>query len=74
MGYDWEGEWDWTRWSHLSSAPEWREAYVDIIIEIVLYIFRAGVHTALDIRDIGKIFALGDSLELEVGVRSCREV
>ena len=18
MGYDWEGEWDWTRWSHLS--------------------------------------------------------
>ena len=38
------------------------------IIEIVLYIFRAGVHTALDIRDIGKIFALGDSLELEVGV------
>ena len=29
MGYDWEGEWDWTRWSHLSSAPEWREAYVD---------------------------------------------
>ena len=38
------------------------------IIEIVLYIFRAGVHTALDIRDIGKILALGDSLELEVGV------
>ena len=29
MGYDWEDEWDWTRWSHLSSAPEWREAYVD---------------------------------------------
>lgn len=29
MGYDWEGEWDWTRWSHLSSAPEWRDAYVD---------------------------------------------
>ena len=29
MGYDWEGEWDWTRWSHLSSAPEWHEAYVD---------------------------------------------
>ena len=38
------------------------------IIEIVLYIFRAGVHTALDIRDIGKILTLGDSLELEVGV------
>ena len=29
MGYDWEGEWDWTRWSALSNAPEWREAYVD---------------------------------------------
>ncbi len=29
MGYDWEGEWDWTRWSQLSSAPEWRDAYVD---------------------------------------------
>lgn len=29
MGYDWEGEWDWMRWSRLSSSPEWREAYVD---------------------------------------------
>lgn len=29
MGYDWEGEWDWTRWSQLSSAPEWCDAYVD---------------------------------------------
>ena len=29
MGYDWEGKWDWTRWSMLSNAPEWREAYVD---------------------------------------------
>lgn len=29
MGYDWEGKWDWTRWSMLSNTPEWREAYVD---------------------------------------------
>ncbi|MGN0567424.1 MAG: glycoside hydrolase family 2 TIM barrel-domain containing protein [Acutalibacteraceae bacterium] len=29
MGYDYEGEWDWMRWSKLSSEPEWCEAYVD---------------------------------------------
>ncbi len=29
MGYEVEGEWDWTRWSSLSTLPEWKEAYVD---------------------------------------------
>ncbi len=29
MGYDYEGEWDWMRWSKLSTEPEWRDAYVD---------------------------------------------
>ena len=29
MGYNNEGDWDWTRWSLLSEIPEWREAYVD---------------------------------------------
>ena len=29
MGYEVEGEWDWTRWSSLSTIPEWKEAYVD---------------------------------------------
>ena len=29
MGYDWEGQWDWTRWSFLSNHPDWKEAYVD---------------------------------------------
>lgn len=29
MGFDYEGEWDWTRWSFLSNSPDWKEAYVD---------------------------------------------
>lgn len=29
MGYNTSSDWDWTRWSLLSTAPEWREAYVD---------------------------------------------
>lgn len=29
MGYNTEREWDWTRWSLLSSSPEWRESYID---------------------------------------------
>lgn len=29
MGFDYEGEWDWTRWSLLSNSPDWKEAYVD---------------------------------------------
>ena len=29
MGYDWEGQWDWTRWSFLSNSPDWKNAYVD---------------------------------------------
>ncbi len=29
MGFEYPGEWDWNRWSMLSTIPEWREAYVD---------------------------------------------
>jgi len=29
MGYDYNGEWDWPRWSDLSNSPDWTEAYVD---------------------------------------------
>lgn len=29
MGYDWEGKWDWPRWSMLSNSPDWKNAYVD---------------------------------------------
>ena len=29
MGFEYRDTWDWTRWSQLSSVPEWREAYVD---------------------------------------------
>ena len=29
MGYNTSSDWDWTRWSMLSTIPEWREAYVD---------------------------------------------
>ena len=29
MGYEVEGEWDWVRWSSLSTLPEWKAAYVD---------------------------------------------
>lgn len=29
MGYNTEADWDWTRWSLLSTIPEWRESYVD---------------------------------------------
>ena len=29
MGYEVEGEWDWTRWSLLSNLPEWKSAYID---------------------------------------------
>lgn len=29
MGYDTEKEWDWVRWSLLSSSTDWHDAYVD---------------------------------------------
>ncbi len=29
MGYNTVDDWDWTRWSMLSTIPEWKEAYVD---------------------------------------------
>lgn len=29
MGYNTASDWDWMRWSMLSTVPEWREAYVD---------------------------------------------
>ena len=29
MGYNTSSDWDWTRWSLLSTIPEWKEAYVD---------------------------------------------
>ncbi len=29
MGYNTKDDWDWTRWSMLSTVPEWKEAYVD---------------------------------------------
>ena len=29
MGYNTVDDWDWTRWSLLSTIPEWKEAYVD---------------------------------------------
>ncbi|MCQ2462554.1 MAG: DUF4981 domain-containing protein, partial [Clostridia bacterium] len=29
MGYDTEKDWDWVRWSLLSSSPDWHDAYVD---------------------------------------------
>ncbi len=29
MGYNTEADWDWTRWSLLSTVDEWEEAYVD---------------------------------------------
>ena len=29
MGYNTSADWDWTRWSMLSTIPEWKEAYVD---------------------------------------------
>lgn len=29
MGYNTPTDWDWTRWSLLSTIPEWKEAYVD---------------------------------------------
>ncbi len=29
MGYNTSSDWDWTRWSMLSTIPEWKEAYVD---------------------------------------------
>ncbi len=29
MGYNTPSDWDWMRWSMLSTIPEWREAYVD---------------------------------------------
>lgn len=29
MGYNTVDNWDWTRWSLLSTVPEWKEAYVD---------------------------------------------
>lgn len=29
MGFNTDSDWDWTRWSMLSTVPEWREAYVD---------------------------------------------
>ncbi len=29
MGFNTDADWDWTRWSMLSTIPEWREAYVD---------------------------------------------
>lgn len=29
MGFNTDEDWDWTRWSLLSNAPEWKDAYVD---------------------------------------------
>ena len=29
MGYNTAADWDWMRWSMLSTIPEWKEAYVD---------------------------------------------
>lgn len=29
MGFNTDADWDWMRWSMLSTIPEWREAYVD---------------------------------------------
>lgn len=29
MGYNTSADWDWMRWSLLSTIPEWKEAYVD---------------------------------------------
>lgn len=29
MGYNTRDDWDWMRWSMLSTVPEWKEAYVD---------------------------------------------
>ncbi len=29
MGYDYDKQWDWPRWSSLSDSPEWENAYVD---------------------------------------------
>ena len=29
MGFNTDADWDWMRWSLLSSAPEWKKAYVD---------------------------------------------
>ncbi|MBQ8182761.1 MAG: DUF4981 domain-containing protein [Clostridia bacterium] len=29
MGYNTASDWDWTRWSMLSTVPEWKAAYVD---------------------------------------------
>ena len=29
MGYNTVSDWDWTRWSMLSTIPQWKEAYVD---------------------------------------------
>lgn len=29
MGFNTDADWDWMRWSMLSTVPEWREAYVD---------------------------------------------
>ena len=29
MGYDTREDWDWVRWSYLSSSPDWKDAYVD---------------------------------------------
>ncbi len=29
MGFNTPSDWDWTRWSLLSTIPEWKEAYVD---------------------------------------------
>ena len=29
MGFNTDADWDWTRWSRLSTIDEWREAYVD---------------------------------------------
>ncbi|MBQ6708469.1 MAG: DUF4981 domain-containing protein [Clostridia bacterium] len=29
MGYDYNGEWDWPRWSDLSNSPDWTASYVD---------------------------------------------
>ena len=29
MGYNTSTDWDWTRWSMLSTIPEWKDAYVD---------------------------------------------
>lgn len=29
MGFNTDADWDWMRWSMLSTVPEWKEAYVD---------------------------------------------